>query len=442
MKKLLKMPTGRNVIASTLGCVAISLPLILIACGDETTNNVTETTGMSVVKKGDKTPDCTADNEGDMIYVADSVAAFFCADGKWQSLKGEKGEQGIQGEQGEPGEGKQGPKGEDGVGTKGDPDAAGKSCTAQKLTSGNGYKIVCGGDSVGVVLDGDDGASAYELSGSTLSQSEWLVSLKGENGTSCSATQVTGGVQIDCTDGTSVTLNDGTNGVDGKSFVDGWMVDPRDKQLYRTVTIGDQVWMAENLNYAYTAPTKDNGLDSSSFCYDNDPVNCAKYGRLYIWSAAMDSAGVIPGNTANDCGYGHVCPESRCRVGVCPVVRGVCPAGWRMPSVLDWEALHETVGGLDMAGKVLKAQNGWYDNNGDPTGNGTDDYGFSALPGGLRGYSGSYLAVGSQVAFWTGAADHPANNARIEGFAPIDKVTVIETDKRNAAAVRCIKDSE
>ena len=83
------------------------------ACGDETTTNITETTGMTMVEKGAKIPACTDENEGEMVYVADSAAAFFCADEKWQSLKGDKGDAGD--------DGKQGPKGDDGVGAKGDP---------------------------------------------------------------------------------------------------------------------------------------------------------------------------------------------------------------------------------------------------------------------------------------------------------------------------------
>ena len=72
------------------------------------------------------------------------------------------------------------------------------------------------------------------------------------------------------------------------------MVDSRDKQLYRTVTIGNQTWMVENLNYAYTDVLFDyngNTSDSTSWCFGDDPANCAKYGRLYTWAAAMDSVG-------------------------------------------------------------------------------------------------------------------------------------------------------
>ena len=72
------------------------------------------------------------------------------------------------------------------------------------------------------------------------------------------------------------------------------LTDLRDGKTYKTVTIGRQIWMAENLNYAYTDVfyKRDNYTsDSTSWCYDNDPANCAKYGRLYTWAAAMDSLG-------------------------------------------------------------------------------------------------------------------------------------------------------
>ena len=85
----------------------------------------------------------------------------------------------------------------------------------------------------------------------------------------------------------------------------GKLKDDRDGQTYRTVKIGDQWWMAENLNYAYLQPTET--LDSSSFCYDNDPENCKQYGRLYLFSAAMDSAGLFSSD-AEGCGNGAECP--------------------------------------------------------------------------------------------------------------------------------------
>ena len=109
----------------------------------------------------------------------------------------------------------------------------------------------------------------------------------------------------------------------------GEMTDERDGQTYKTITIdGKATWMAENLNYAYLQPTAEQ--DSSSWCYNNEPDSCTKYGRLYLWSAVMDSAGLFSSDT-KDCGYyaeeydWYRCPKDS-------NVRGVCPEHWHGPS--------------------------------------------------------------------------------------------------------------
>ncbi len=138
---------------------------------------------------------------------------------------------------------------------------------------------------------------------------------------------------------------------DGTMKEYGVLIDNRDDQTYKTVVIGTQIWMAENLNYS---------LNIDSRCYENDEANCATYGRLYEWPTAMGSTnGSATGSDAVPSG-----------------VRGICPAGWHLPSRAEWEVMTAYVGGAGTAGKKLKAASGW-DN-----GNGTDDYGFSALPGG------------------------------------------------------------
>ena len=118
------------------------------------------------------------------------------------------------------------------------------------------------------------------------------------------------------------------------NVVFGEMVDERDGQVYRTITIdGEVTWMAENLNYAYLQPTST--LDSSSWCYKNEPDSCAKYGRLYIWSAVMDSAGAFSDDTKG-CGY-YADEENWYE---CPFrfnVRGVCPEHWHVPRREEFE---------------------------------------------------------------------------------------------------------
>ncbi len=131
----------------------------------------------------------------------------------------------------------------------------------------------------------------------------------------------------------------------------GTFKDPRDGQLYKWVMIGNQVWMAENLNYL---------TRSDSWCYDNRPVNCDNYGRLYNWSAAMNA----------------------------------CPPGWHLPSNDEWRQLETYIGSTP--GTKLKTKSGWADE-----GNGTDDYGFSALPGGRRNSNGSYGSIDSDGFWWS-----------------------------------------
>ena len=108
----------------------------------------------------------------------------------------------------------------------------------------------------------------------------------------------------------------------------GEMIDDRDGQVYKTIKIGEQTWMAENLNYAYLQPTSTK--DSSSECFNNEPDTCAKYGRLYLWSAAMDSAAIFSLD-GKGCGLG----SGSCKVQPSKGVRGVCPENWHIPTESD-----------------------------------------------------------------------------------------------------------
>lgn len=176
----------------------------------------------------------------------------------------------------------------------------------------------------------------------------------------------------------------------------GTMTDERDGQVYKTVKIGDQWWMAENLNYAYTKPTPQyyygtsDIIDSASFCYNNEPDSCAKYGRLYTWEASMD------------------CVDAEIDDYRCPIksrnndfkIRGVCPDKWHVPSVNEWKSLQYVV---NYFATDLKSTEGWLDN-----GNGSDVVGFRILP---TGYYINYLEnfefnfafedIGKKTCFWT-----------------------------------------
>jgi uncharacterized protein (TIGR02145 family)/uncharacterized repeat protein (TIGR02543 family) len=175
------------------------------------------------------------------------------------------------------------------------------------------------------------------------------------------------------TGGEAVTINDEYS--DDATIYAQWIptfTDSRDGTVYKKVTIGTQTWMAENLNYDGT----ENGGTAIGVCYNNSADSCSKYGRLYNWATAMDNAAA---STTNPSG-----------------VQGACPAGWHLPSNAEWTTLTTFVG--TPTGTKLKSTSGW--NN---DGNGTDEYGFSALPGGqyLTGVSRPYSEVGTNGSWWT-----------------------------------------
>ena len=212
--------------------------------------------------------------------------------------------------------------------------------------------------------------------------------------------------------------------------VTGTMTDGRDGQTYKIVKIGKQIWMAENLNYAYIGVPFKNGLitfDSTSWCYDNDPANCAKYGRLYTWSAAMDSVGRWSTN-GKGCGDKTVCSPTY-------PVRGVCPEGWHLPTELEWGMLFILDGYTSTAAERLKSASGWADN-----GNGSDIYSFAVLPAGTRNPIEGYVGEGFCTTFWTsdGDDDYYAD-AKTMNYNS-NGVSEYGFHKNYGFSVRCVRD--
>ncbi len=190
----------------------------------------------------------------------------------------------------------------------------------------------------------------------------------------------------------------------------GFFTDARDGQTYKTAKIGDQTWMAQNLNYRV----------DSSWCSEGADSNCVKYGRLYRWSSAM----------ALDTSF-----DGRAWAGKNPH-QGVCPAGWHLPSDAEWTTLMQTVDTVK-AGSSLESVAGWSDSNA------TDDYGFSVLPGGYRDADGLFFERGSYAYFWSATEDEDPYTAwywnfyRGEGESGSSR---INNSKAYAISVRCLKD--
>jgi len=174
-------------------------------------------------------------------------------------------------------------------------------------------------------------------------------------------------------------------------------------QTYKTVVIGTQTWFAENVN----CPTDENSIWNFWDCYNNDPSNCSKYGRLYDWYTA----------------------------------RVACPNGWHLPNVNEWRMLIDAVGGSSIAGKHLKSTSGWNDN-----GNGDNKYGFSALPAGY-GISEGFSGVGFQGVWWSAdelCCGNPFNNFAYHYFTKYnaDSISLSSRSydyKSVLNSVRCVK---
>ena len=197
----------------------------------------------------------------------------------------------------------------------------------------------------------------------------------------------------------------------------GTLTDSRDKQTYKTVKIDKQWWMAENLNFDA----------EGSHCFNNDPSKCAKHGRFYFWSAAMDSVGEWSSN-GKDCGMGNICTPTY-------PVRGVCPEGWHLPTSEEYEILFAAVGGELMGGKVLKSTSGWYDNDDDAK-PGTDDYAFSVLPTESRYDTEDDL----WTYIWTSTGLYESAATTIIFVYDRDDVLMTDMVKDFAYPVRCVKD--
>jgi uncharacterized protein (TIGR02145 family) len=213
------------------------------------------------------------------------------------------------------------------------------------------------------------------------------------------------------------------------------MTDPRDGQVYKTVKIGDQIWMAQNLNYADSV--KMPSLKGKSWCYGNDPEKCAIGGRLYTWAAAIDSVKLATDKeNPVDCGNGKLC-------GLIGPLQGVCPDGWHLPSQNEWSEVRTAVAGnvaQDKSSKFFKTKTGWAADS-----NGTDVAGFSAMPAGYRYLD--FVSWGSSAYFWTSAEDNGyltdwdynpaiANNISIRGT---DYWGTSGLYKSIGMSVRCVK---
>ena len=183
--------------------------------------------------------------------------------------------------------------------------------------------------------------------------------------------------------------------ISAKAQVKGTFKDKRDGKIYKTVKIGTQIWMAENLAYKNT---------EGCWAYNNDVTKIKIYGYLYDWKSAKKAV----------------------------------PQGWHIPSEAEWTALIANLGGIYVAGGKMKkiGKTNWKS----PNTGATNSSGFTALPGGYRDLLGKFYEIGELGYFWT-STEISFTSAwyRFLGF-DINTASKDKSDKTTGYSVRCIKD--
>jgi len=165
---------------------------------------------------------------------------------------------------------------------------------------------------------------------------------------------------------------------------------------YKTVKIGEQVWLAENLNHETIG----------SECFNYEESSCKKFGRLYTWEAAMKA----------------------------------CPEGWHLPTDREWAELMDYAGGSETAGKFLKAKAGWGSFMGKSE-NGIDKFGFAVLPAGYGGHQESFHNTLGETRWWS-SSEKNKGQAFYRGTTMFggDKIDRDSDYKEYLFSVRCVKD--
>lgn len=223
--------------------------------------------------------------------------------------------------------------------------------------------------------------------------------------------------------------NNDNNAQDGDSADS--FTDPRDGNVYKIVTIDNQVWMAENLAYLPSVNQVSDGSEDVAgsyyyvYGYEGTNVDIAKatsnyttYGVLYNWTAAMAGSA---SSTVNPSG-----------------VQGACPTGWHLPSDAEWTELIDNLGGESLAGGKLKEIGTTHWNS--PNTGATNETGFTALPGGVRDGGGSFYVIGSSGHWWSATEGGSDGAWGRDMYSDNSNAAKSSGGKEVGYSIRCVRD--
>ncbi|MCF8367245.1 MAG: T9SS type A sorting domain-containing protein, partial [Bacteroidales bacterium] len=188
----------------------------------------------------------------------------------------------------------------------------------------------------------------------------------------------------------------------------------RNGQHYNTVQIGDQCWMAENLNIGIQingTVSMENNEEIEKYCYDDDPANCEIFGGLYRWDEMMQ----------------YTTTEG---------VQGICMQGWHLPTDGEWTILTTFLGGEGVAGGKMKDTTHWIA----PNTGATNESGFTALPGGINYSGGVFNALYINGMFWSSSQPSVDNAWDRNLYSGNASATRQSNTKINSFSVRCLMD--
>ena len=376
--------------------LAVLFSFFITACGDSdgganTSTNAGTAALDEVYASEDDLPGCTEKYDGAVAFVKDRSTAFKCEDGRWEN----KGEYYANND-------------------------AIKNCTAKRegevaYIVDEDKSLVCEDGKWVNSSNASSSSSWSEVKGSSssiASSSSWTPE-GGIGSSSAQASSSSSAEESSSSVASSSSAKSSSSSAQSSSSL-GWswdvpkeaylnpeitygtMTDSRDGKIYKTVKIGGQVWMAENLNYDPGQGGSGENKYEWSWCHKNEPKNCDVAGRLYTWAAAIDSVKLAnDADNPQDCGYNKTCDLAS--AGSATLVQGICPSSWHLPTEVEFDTLFAAVGGRLNAGMVLKSQTGWKDNS-------TDAFGFSALPAGYGSLLGDSFVCSrssSDAYFWS-----------------------------------------
>ncbi len=362
----------------------------LSACGDDVTKvtNVTnEVSGMEVAASVEDFADCDSSSIGKMMLASDENAAYVCADSGWVSLSQ-------------------------------------KASDGKDDVDGNGCSLSDNGDGTLVQICGDDSTTFHiALCGDVPYKTDSEFCYENTVYAKCGTEIYSVGKDV-CLDkkvyrNKALAWKNMNPDIDYEVFTDS-----RDGQAYRSVKIGEQTWMAENLNFDYSA-------GNGSSCYGMLDEYCDRFGRAYAWSSAMDSAAVY-GKTGMGCGNAVECEASE-------VVRGVCPEGFHLPDTAEWNLLLEFIREDLQDESDLKVVQAIASRDF----SGTDDYGFGVLLAGVNQFVPFY-GYESYSGFYTSTQYKDDDESSLVFMVSYGKnsaeIRVESSDRIEQFPVRCVKD--